>query len=44
MPHILLKCTECDEVGEIYCDGDNAMFCPECRSVDCFEEPEEEIA
>lgn len=39
---ILLKCTECDETSEVYCDGDNAMMCPECRSVDSFTEPDED--
>ncbi len=42
MSYILLTCTECDETNEIYCDGDNAMMCPSCRSVDEFKEPEEE--
>lgn len=37
----LLSCKECDSVNEIYCDGDNPMFCPDCRSVDCFEEIDE---
>ena len=39
--YILLKCTECDEVNDIYCDSDNAMFCPDCRTVDNFEEVDE---
>lgn len=39
--HIWLKCKACGEEGDIYCDGDNAMFCPECRSVDEFEDPED---
>jgi ribosomal protein S27E len=33
-----LKCKECGEDVEVYCDGDNAMMCPECLSIDCFEE------
>lgn len=37
-----LHCKECGEDVEVYCDGDNAMMCPECRSVDCFEEREDE--
>lgn len=41
--HYLLSCTECDDVNEIYCDGDIPMFCPSCRSVDCFEEVGEEL-
>ncbi len=39
---IYLKCKECHEVSDIYCDGDHAMYCPECLSVDRFEEPEDE--
>jgi hypothetical protein len=39
--YIFLKCKVCEEENEIYCDGDNAMFCPDCRSVDEFEELEE---
>lgn len=41
--HYLLKCKECDDINEIACDCDNPMFCPSCRSVDCFEELEEEV-
>lgn len=33
-----LVCKECDSEVEVYCDGDNAMMCPECRSMDCFKE------
>lgn len=40
--YIYLKCLDCSEDIEVYCDGDNAMMCPECRSVDNFEEIEEE--
>ena len=42
MQYFFLKCKECDEIVEIGCDGDNAMLCPECRSVDCFTELDEE--
>lgn len=42
MSFILLKCKECHEEVEVYCDGDNAMMCPSCRSVDEFEEIEDE--
>lgn len=42
MAYIFLKCTACDTENDIYCDGDNAMMCPECRTVDEFEEAEEE--
>lgn len=42
MSYILLRCKECGSENEIYCDGDNAMFCPDCQSVDCFEEVEED--
>lgn len=38
MLYIPLKCKECEEEVDVFCDGDNAMFCPLCRSVDCFEE------
>lgn len=40
--YIFLKCKECDAESDIYCDSDNAMLCPECLSVDCFEEIEED--
>lgn len=40
--YIHLKCLDCSEEAEVYCDGDNAMMCPECRSVDNFEEIEDE--
>lgn len=40
--YILLKCTACDEISEVYCNGDDAMMCPECRTVDEFEEVEED--
>jgi virulence-associated protein VagC len=39
--YIDLLCNECDSEVEVYCDGDNAMICPECRSIDCFKEIEE---
>jgi len=43
--YYLLRCKECGEIDDIPCDGDNPMFCPDCRSVDCFEEllPKEEL-
>lgn len=41
MGYILLRCKECGEEGDIYCDGDNAMRCPECGTVDEFEEVDE---
>jgi len=39
-----LKCTECDEEVEVNrpYDYDGPDFCPECRSVDCFDEIEGE--
>lgn len=40
---IWLQCKDCDSVVEVYCDGDNAMLCPECYSVDNFDEVEDEI-
>jgi hypothetical protein len=42
MSWIFLKCKECGESEEIYCDGDNGMMCPNCQSVDEFEEAEGE--
>lgn len=38
------KCRECEEVVEIHSPWwyDGPHFCPECRSVDCFDEVEEE--
>lgn len=39
--YIWLKCTECENENEIYCDGDHAMYCPDCQSMDTFEEVEE---
>jgi len=39
--YIWLKCLDCSEEVEVYCDGDNAMMCPECRSIDNFEEVEQ---
>lgn len=38
-----LVCNECGEEVEVYCDGDNAIMCPECRSVDNFSELPEDI-
>ena len=39
---VLVKCRECGEEVEVNFDGDNASICPSCRSVDCFDEVEEE--
>lgn len=36
--YIDLICRDCDEQVEVYCDGDHAMMCPECRSIDNFKE------
>lgn len=36
-------CKDCDEVVEIKIDGDNPIFCPECRSIDNFEEIIDEL-
>ena len=42
MAYLWLKCDECEEEVEVYCDGDNAMMCPECRSIDCFSHIDDE--
>ena len=42
MAYLWLKCDECEEEVEVYCDGDNAMICPECRSIDCFSDIDDE--
>lgn len=42
MSYLFLKCIECEQEVEVYCDGDNAMMCPECRQVDKFEDIDEE--
>ena len=36
--YIDLICRECCEEVEVYCDGDNAMMCPECMAIDNFRE------
>lgn len=36
-------CLDCDEEVEVKFDGDNTSMCPECRSVDNFEEIVPEI-
>ena len=36
--YIDLICRDCDEQVEVYCDGDHAMICPECLSIDNFKE------
>jgi hypothetical protein len=41
MIFIDLICKECLSEVEVKCDGDNAMYCPECLSVDNFIEIEE---
>lgn len=38
-----MRCKDCDEEVEVFCDGDNPMMCPECRSVDNFEEIVDEL-
>ncbi len=38
MGYVYLRCKECGVDNDIYCDGDNAMMCPECTMVDEFEE------
>jgi len=38
-----LLCNNCDEVVEVQIDGDNPIFCPECRTVDNFSEVEDEL-
>lgn len=40
--YIFLECQECGLESEIYCDGDNAMMCPECLAIDCFKEVEDD--
>jgi len=42
MLRLWLWCVECGTQVEVGCDGENAMMCPECRSVDCFEDLDEE--
>jgi ribosomal protein S27E len=39
--YIYLNCGDCDENVDVYCDSDNAMMCPECMSIDNFEEVED---
>jgi hypothetical protein len=43
MAYLNLICKECGEDVEVYCDGDNAMMCPECRSIDCFTDYNEQL-
>lgn len=43
MAYELVICKECNNEVEVKFDGDNASMCPECRSVDCFEEIEDEL-
>lgn len=40
MPYLDLYCKSCDQEVSVFCDGDNAMICPECRDVDNFKEIE----
>ena len=42
MKFIYLECKDCWNVVEVACDGHNAMYCPECHSVDNFKEIEED--
>jgi len=37
MPYYIGTCSECQEENEYYCDGDNAVMCPDCRSIDTME-------
>lgn len=37
-----LYCKECDSEVEVYCNADDPMMCPECRSIDCFTEIEKD--
>lgn len=37
MTYIIGTCTECNNQVEVYCNGDNPLMCPECRSVDTIE-------
>lgn len=41
--YLYLNCRDCGEDVEVYCDGDNEMYCPECRGNNVKEsEPEDE--
>lgn len=41
--YLYLHCKACGEDVEVYCNGDDAMMCPECQTIDEFEDVEEEI-
>lgn len=43
MSYEFVLCLDCDEEVEVLFDGDNASMCPECRSMDNFDEIEPEI-
>jgi hypothetical protein len=38
-----MKCKECESINEIGIDSDNVSYCPDCQSVDCFEDIEKEM-
>lgn len=40
--YLIMKCKECDSINEIHCDGDNPMFCPDCRSCDTLTDADDE--
>lgn len=42
MTFIYLVCNKCNQDEEIKRDGDNPMYCPNCRSIDDFREPTDE--
>lgn len=41
MSFIYVRCNDCGCENDVYCDGDNPMMCPDCRSVDNFETVED---
>lgn len=43
MAYVWCICNECGETNEIKFDGDNPAHCPDCRSLDCFTEIEDEL-
>lgn len=43
MVNLYLHCNECGSSVEVRCDGDNPVFCPECRTVDNFSEIDDNI-
>jgi hypothetical protein len=40
---VWMKCKECENINEILIDSDNLNYCPDCQSVDCFEDIEKEM-